>query len=195
MVLSLHPGPEDWPPSQPSSGSPASAPPPKRGFFRRAAGKVGWLLSSPSDWAGFGSIKRGANLIGDLARASRSEPGRRERVYVADDRAIDFQATAFSAGLSVDGLRHRLEVRRRQTAQIAYAMFALACLFLVGWLRSALNAPLTTSRIMVTIDFVPFGALFFLLAFYNALLNFQIRTGRRASWREYLLTNEGFWPR
>lgn len=193
MALSLQPGPEDWPP--PSSGSPASPPPRRRGLFRRAAGKVGWLLSSPSDWAGFRSIRRGAGLIGDLARASRSEPSRRERVFVADDRTIDLQATAFSAGLTVDGLRQRLEVRRRQTAQIAYAMAALACLFLIGWLRSALNAPLTASRIMVTIDFVPFGVLFFLLAFYNALLNFQIRTGRRANWREYLLTDEGFWPR
>ena len=32
------------------------------------------------------------------------------------------------------------------------------------------------------------------LAFYNALINFQIRSGRRATWREYLLTNRGFLP-
>jgi hypothetical protein len=46
----------------------------------------------------------------------------------------------------------------------------------------------------MALEFLPFCALFYLLAFYNALLNFQMRIGRAASWREYLATSEPFWP-
>jgi hypothetical protein len=49
-------------------------------------------------------------------------------------------------------------------------------------------------RITSALYFLPFCALFFLIAFHNALLNFQIRIGRLASWREYLATTEKFWP-
>ena len=92
-------------------------------------------------------------------------------------------------------LERRLKVRRRQTALIAYATFALACIFLIAWVCEALSSPWTAARIALALKFLPFCALFFLLAFYHALLNFQIRIGRAASWREYLATSEPFWPR
>jgi len=56
-------------------------------------------------------------------------------------------------------------------------------------------SPWTAMRVVLAVEFLPFCALFFLLAFYNALLNFQIRIGRTASWREYLSTKEPFLPR
>jgi Mn2+/Fe2+ NRAMP family transporter len=96
--------------------------------------------------------------------------------------------------MTEDALVRRLEERRRQTARIAYGTFALACLFLIGWVHAALDTPLSLSRIMLAVDFLPFCVLFFLIAFYNALINFQIRSGRRATWREYLLTDRGFLP-
>ena len=61
--------------------------------------------------------------------------------------------------------------------------------------RSALSAPLTGSRLIVALEFLPFCALFFLMAFHNALINFQIRMGRTAGWREYLTTDDQFFPR
>jgi hypothetical protein len=45
-----------------------------------------------------------------------------------------------------------------------------------------------------TADILPFCVLLALLAFYQALINFQIRVGRTAGWREYLMTDSGFWP-
>jgi hypothetical protein len=66
---------------------------------------------------------------------------------------------------------------------------------LMAWVREALSSPWTAARIALALEFLPFCALFFLLAFYHALLNFQIRIGRAASWREYLATSEPFWPR
>jgi hypothetical protein len=114
---------------------------------------------------------------------------------MGDDGCFDLEATAFLYGMSVFELDRWLRVRRRQTARIAYATFALACIFLAAWVRQALWSPWTPGRIALALEFLPFCVLFFLLAFYNALLNFQIRTGRAASWREYLTTSESFWPR
>jgi hypothetical protein len=108
--------------------------------------------------------------------------------------AFDMQATAFSYGVSVHQLEAMLAARRRQTALIAYAALAFGGLFVVGWIWHALSSPWTATRITSALYFLPFCAVFFLMAFYNALLNFQIRSGRLASWREYLATPAGFWP-
>ncbi len=179
-----------------SSESPTPHPPGRRrGVFRKTFRGARWLLGSGSDWAGVKSIRRGAALIGDLAHASRSGSSDRERIFVDEDRGLDLRATAFSHGMSEDALRRRLEERRRQTARIAYGTFTLACLFLVGWLHAALSTPMALSRIMLAVDFLPFCALFFLIAFYNALVNFQIRSRRRATWREYVMAESGFLPR
>lgn len=66
---------------------------------------------------------------------------------------------------------------------------------MLAWFHAALSAPWTASRILLALGFLPLGALFFLIGFYNALLNDQIRIGRRAIWREYLMKNEPFLPR
>ena len=179
-----------------ASGSPSPDPPVRRrGVFRKTIrGTRGWV-GGGSDWAGVKSIRRGAALIGDLAHASRSDTSARERVFVDEDRTLDLRATAFSQGITEDALLRRLEERRRQTARIAYGTFTLACLFLIGWLHAAVQTPMALSRIMLAVDFLPFCALFFLIAFYNALVNFQIRSGRRATWRDYLMAESGFLPR
>jgi len=65
----------------------------------------------------------------------------------------------------------------------------------MAWVCEALSSPWTAARIALALEFFPFCALFFLLAFYHALLNFQIRIGCAASWREYLATSAPFWPR
>lgn len=178
-----------------SASHPSPEPPRRRGMIRKTARGVRWLFGGASDWAGIGPIRRGASWIGSLLQPARPAQSERDRVYVNEDRTLDLTATAFSYGLSEAGLRRRLEERRRQTARIAYGTFILASLFLLGWLRAAWNTPMSLSRLMLAVDYLPFCALFFLLAFYNALLNFQIRAGRRATWREYLLTEHGFLPR
>ena len=169
--------------------------PRRPGVFRKTVRGARWLMGGGSDWADVRSIRKGATLIGELAQASRSGTPAKERVFVNDDRVLDLRATAFSQGMTEAALVRRLEERRRQTARIAWGTFVLAALFLVGWVHAALHTPLTLSRIMLAVDFLPFCGLFFLIAFYNALINFQIRSGRRATWREYLMTDHGFLPR
>jgi hypothetical protein len=161
------------------------------GVFR----SIGWLCSGPVDWAGLRGISRCASLIRHLSVTVRSGSRAGRRFRTSGDGGFDLNATAFLYGISVPELERRLKVRRRQTALIAYATFALACIFLTAWVCEALSLPWTAARISLALEFLPFCALFFLLAFYHALLNFQIRIGRAASWREYLATSEPFWPR
>ena len=153
------------------------------------------MSAGPVDWAGRRGISRGASFIRHLSVTFRSGSRRDRRFRTSEDGGFDLKATAFLYSISVSELERRLKVRRRQTALIAYATFALACIFLTAWVCEALSSPWTAGRIVLALEFLPFCALFFLLAFYNALLNFQIRIGRAASWREYLATSEPFCPR
>ena len=165
--------------------------PRRRSALRRAFGGIGWLTAAPADWAGMKSISRAASLIGGLAGAIRTRPLRDSRFKVGDAGSFDLMAT----GMTAPQLEAWLVTRRKELALIAYAMFALAGLFFLAWVRAALSTRWTISRMVLSVEFLPFCVLFFLVAFYNALLNFQIRTRRQATWREYLLTSESFWPR
>ncbi len=152
-------------------------------------------MATPAEWFSTSAVSRGGLAIKGLSAAARSRAARDRRFKTADRDVFDLEATAFSYGVSVATLEARLAARRRQTALLAYALFGIACVFLLGWLRSALSAPLTGGRLLAAIEFLPFCGLFFLMAFYNALINFQIRIGRTVSWREYLTTDEAFLPR
>jgi hypothetical protein len=181
-------------------GDPGSSEPPpedrkrRRSFFGKVFRGTGWLAAGPVDWAGARRIRRGWSFIGDLISILRGGPARDKRFKTKDGGAFDVRATAFSYGMSVPELEVRLQSRRLQTARIAYATFSLAWLFLLGWIWHAVASPLAAMRVTSALYFLPFCALFFLIALYNALLNFQIRIGRLASWREYLATTEKFWP-
>jgi len=167
----------------------------RRSLFGRVFRGIAWLSAGPVDWAGLRGISRSASLIRHLSVTVRSGSRADRRFRTSGDGGFDLNATAFSYGISGPELQRRLKVRRRQTALIAYATFGLACIFLTAWVCEALSSPWTAARIALALEFLPFCALFFLLAFYHALLNFQIRIGHAASWREYLATSEPCWPR
>ena len=167
----------------------------RRSLFRRVFRGIGWLSAGPVDWLGLRGISRGASFIRNLATILRAGAQRHPRFPASEDGGYDLEATAFLCGISLFELQRRLQVRQRQTARIAYATSALGCIFLTAWICEVLVSPWTAMRVVLALEFLPFCALFFLLAFYNALLNFQIRVGRSVGWREYLSTDKSFWPR
>ncbi len=177
-------------PSQPSE----QTPPRRRSIFGKLFRGTGWLMATPFAWSGADRIARGWSLIGDLFALLRAGPARDNRFKTESKSVFDLEATAFSYGIPVHQLEAQLAARRQQTARIAYAALALGGIFLVGWIWHALSSPWTSTRVVSALYFLPFCAVFILVAFYNALLNFQIRSGRLASWREYLVTPNGFWP-
>jgi hypothetical protein len=182
-------------PSAPADRPLPPAPPRKtRSILGNVFHGAGWMATGPVDWLGTRRIVRSASFIGALWSLLRSGPRRDARLKTEPGRGFDLQATAFSYGISVKELAARFDARRRQTARLAYATFAMAWLFLLAWIWQALLSPWTATRVSSMVYFLPFCALFFLVAFYNALLNYQMRTGRLATWREYLSTSDRFWP-
>jgi hypothetical protein len=166
-----------------------------RSLLRKTVQGIGWLAATPFGWMGTRRIAHSARFITDLVGVIRSRARRDPRIRTEEGGTFDLAATAISFGLTVKELRERLAMRRRQTALISYASLTFAALFLVTWGWRASLSPWTVARITSATEFLPFCGLFLTFAFYNALLNFQIRVNRAATWREYLATDLPFWPR
>lgn len=167
----------------------------RRPRLRRLLGGVGWLLQSPAEWLGWRSISEGASSVRRLYGGTHASRKRDRRFKTQENHSFDLAATAFAYGISIEELERRLAVRRRQTALLSYVLFAMACVFVLAWAWVALRTVSGGGRVVLLLQFLPFCALFYLMSFYQALLNFQIRTGRAADWREYLTTENGFLPR
>jgi hypothetical protein len=167
----------------------------KPSAVRRAIRRIGWLAGGPGDWLGRKSVGSGAALIGILWKRTRTGPQRDSRFKLDQGGAFDLKATAFSYGISVEVLEQRLEKRRSMTVLVSYGALFIAVIGMIFWVHSAIDQPYTLVRVVMAWEFLPFISLFSLLAFYYALLNFQIRVRRSAGWREFLSTEEGFLPR
>ncbi len=189
------PRPEQSGGDQPHPESPEGAGRRGRSWFRRTLHGVAWLLAAPADWMGWRTISGGATLIGRLYQGARTRAPRDRRFKSGDNRTFDLVGTAFAYGITVEELERRLATRRQQTATLAYATFILACVFVLAWVYVAVQVASGGRRGALLLQFLPFCLLFYLMSFYQALINYQIRTRRSAGWREYLSTEEGFLPR
>ena len=152
-------------------------------------------LSSPlGTWAGIRSIRNSASWIGDTVKDVRVATRRDPRFRLFPTGEFDFEATAFLFEISVADLKHRLAARQRQTAFMAYTCFALSVASSVTWIGGIFAAPTDGGSVLLTANAIGFGVICFLGAFYQSLVNFQLRAGRAAKWKEFLLTDRGFWP-
>ena len=167
----------------------------RRGMVRRLFRGVKWVAATPVQWLGMKPIRDGATLVSGLAGRVRARPNRDPRFRTGDDGRFDRRATAFSYGVSEQELEDRLRSRQRQPAIAAFGLFGLGVLFFAAWMLRVLGTAGAGARLLLAIDFLPFCLLFVLLGFCQSLINFQIRIGRSAGWREYLTTEAGFWPR
>ena len=156
-----------------------------------AGGRVGWF---PGIFP-WGEIAKNGRYIWGLTRAVRRGPEPDSRLRFLGDDAIDMAATAFSYGISVEELHQRLLDRRRETARNAYVAFGLGWLSFIFLLLRMATIPWTASQIIPSLEFLPFIALFFVLAFRSALMNYRVRSRSRLSAGQYLRVEEGFWPR
>lgn len=153
-----------------------------------------WLRSRTKEAAGVDEIQESSKLIWRLATALRRTRAEPPRIYAGADRHLDLAATALSHGLNVAALEQRMIFRRRQTRRMAYSALIGGWLILGWWLCQALSTPWSAGRILIGLEFIPFCAVFFLLAFKAAWENWQLRTRHLGSAMEYLTTTEQFWP-
>jgi hypothetical protein len=181
---------DPYPPSRSSK-----TPSPKQSFLRRTWRRAWFVAGGPVASIGINDISEGARFIDRLLRVLRSGPKTDPRLKTDAAGGLDLSATAFLYGISVEKLTERLRQRQAQTARAAYATFGFGVLSLGLWLYGALHMVLSSARIVSALEFLPFCALFFLLAFKSAWMNWQFRTRQLGSAGAFLRTTEPFLPR
>lgn len=182
-----------------SKGSDLDAGEARRGRGRRGRGAM-WrgarlVLGAPVAALSLGQIVENGRLIRRLVADIRRGPPPPRAVPFALDGQLDTKATAFAYGLSEGELLARLARRRRQTAALANLSFGLGCAFVGLWFWRLLEIDGTGLRLLAGLQFAPFCLAFFLAAFQQAHVNWQIRTGRLGSAGDYVRSAEPFWPR
>jgi hypothetical protein len=168
---------------------------PNSSFLRRMWRRTKFVAGGPIASIGTDQISQGAKFIQKLGDVIRAGPAGDARLQREPDGAIDMVATALLYGITVDALCRRMQDGQCQTARAAYAAFGLGTVMLLVWIYEALHMTMAAGRIIAAVEFVPLCLLFFLLAFKNAWMNWQLRTQQLGSAAAYLRTNAPFLPR
>jgi hypothetical protein len=150
-------------------------------------------LAGPFNAFGTKQIVKNAAVIESLAERIKAGRPADDRVRVNDDRRLDLVATALRAGVRVEAIQARLANRRRETARAVWCYLAGCVGSLAVWFVEALSTP-SDARLAYVAGLLLVCAAFTLSAFYNALVNWQIRTLRLGTTREFLSTDESWWP-
>jgi hypothetical protein len=167
----------------------------KKSLLGRAWSGVKWIGSGPVRAFPGEEVGAGGRFVGSMIEALRKGETGDRRFCVKEDNCFDLDATAFYRGTTVWQLEKLLKRRQQETARAAYLYFAASWLFFFVWLiRTTTTTPWTSWRIFPVLEFAPFCAFLFLMAFRSALQNYQIRTRRLATAGEYLATQDAFWP-
>ena len=161
----------------------------RRGLWRT----LGTLLRGPVDAFNPRQVVEAAQTIRRLAAMVRSGPAPDPRIRVAKDHRLDLAAIAFLGGISEIEIRRQLANRRKQSAMATYCYLVGGAGFLLAWLHEALLTPHYASLAYV-LGLIGVSGVFFLSAFYNALVNWQARTLRLGTAREFLSTEDSWWP-
>jgi hypothetical protein len=177
-------------PMPPSGGGKDKTP----SFLRRSWRGTRFLAGGPIASLGVGEISKGARLIERLFGVVRNGPPADPRLKTTENGQIDLVATALSYGITVEDLTQRLGARQSQTALAAYVLFGLGVALLPLWLYAALHVAMSRARMVAAIEYLPFCAVFFLLAFKSAWMNWQLRIRRLGSAVAYLRTTDPFLP-
>ena len=153
------------------------------------------VLGAPLSAFPLRQVIRNGRQIGDLVSGLRQGPRPPRAVPQHREGKLDKAATAFVCELSEAELDKLLSQRRRQTARMAYFAFGLGWMSVAAWLVRLLELDWTGQRLMAALQFAPFCLAFFLTAFKQAHVNWQLRTGLLGSAGDYLRSAEPFWPR
>lgn len=169
---------------------PDGRPPPRRRGLWRA---LGFLVGGPIAAFGVGNVVEGARTIESLAGRIKAENNRPSSVRLDDAGFFDLPETAARTNTDVYYLQVLLRYRRAQTARATKTYLIGGSGFLAFWVYSGLIAPGGASTAYI-LALIALAALFFIGAFYNALINWQVRTNRLGSFQEFLATSETWWP-
>lgn len=155
---------------------------------------LGLALTAPVACFGARHIAQNASYIGRLWSAIRAGPQGDRRILHDEQRYLNLEAMASMGQLDVLEIERQLANRRRQTKRAVFLHLTAGSGFLGAWLVKALTTPAAYVSLPYVLGLLLFCGLFFLMAFYNALVNWQIRTGRLGTASEFLHAEETWWP-
>ena len=159
---------------------------------------VGWgvrkTLGAPIACIGVEQIAENARLIRRLAQTIRTGPGPDPMVRVKPDRTLDVAVMSWEAQVPVTEIERLLANRRRQSRQATWSYLAGGTVFVVlGFIHAASLLP-ALPTLLYALSTAAICCCFFLMAFYNALINWQVRTRRLGTAHEFLDTDETWRP-
>ena len=162
-------------------------------------------------------IRAEAEAIRDLYGVLRRQAATQKPGLVLDaDRRIDLDASTQALRLQADEALHQgritaehhaqigdlqatelaalLQRRRIETARAARLNLTLAALFFVAWVWRLYSSPFGPSGLLLMVAGVGLCAVFIGRGLLEAHTNWQIRTGRMGSLREFLTSDDGWIP-
>ena len=159
---------------------------------------VGWgvrkTLGAPIACIGVDQIAENARLIQGLAQTIRTGPGPDPMVRVRPDRTLDMSEMSWEAQVPVAEIERLLANRRRQSRQATWGYLSGGAVFVVmGFIHAASILP-AMPTLLYALSTAAICCCFFLMAFYNALINWQVRTRRLGTAREFLNADETWRP-
>jgi hypothetical protein len=166
---------------------------PKPARRRGLWGALGYLVKAPAAAFCANDVAAGARTVVRLANVIKASPQRDPRIVTEDENRLDLPAIAYGFATSDRAIERMLRNRRRQTVIETYSYLAGGCAFLVLWVVVAIRSPVYASLGYV-LGLLAICLLFFLSAFRSALVNWQCRTRRLGTARDFLDTTDSWWP-
>ena len=123
-----------------------------------------------------------------------AEALRLQAAEALDTGRIAMEHYAQLGGVQAGELAILLQRRRVETARAARLNLAFALLFVAVWLWSILSTPAGFAGLLLLLSGLGMCLLFLARAVLEAQTNWQIRTGRMGTLREFLATDEGWMP-
>ena len=161
----------------------------KDGAFWRGA----HFIAAPYVSAGK-DIRQGGLFIGDLWRVIRLRRKASRKIRLYSDKSFDILAMAFDANVAPAEIERRLFNRRIQTRRNTFSYLICGIILLAVWAWEISLKESTTISMLDMMGFLVVAGCFFIAAFFNALINWQVRTRRLGSVGEFLRLEASWWP-
>ena len=123
-----------------------------------------------------------------------AEALRLQAVEALDAGRIAMEHYAQLGGVQAGELAVLLQRRRIETARATRLNLALGLVFLLVWAWSVFSTPAGLAGLLLLLSGLGMCLLFLARAVLEAQTNWQIRTGRMGTLREFLATDEGWMP-
>jgi hypothetical protein len=162
-----------------------------RGIFRRGAR----FLVGPGGLVAWNEIGDGARLIRSLVEDIKSARAARRKIRFNEDGTFDLVAMAFDASLPLSEIERRLDNRQIQTARNTMLYLGLGVFLLAIWVMAILLHGAIVATGINTLVFLGVILIIFVLSFTNAFNNWQVRTRRLGTLREFVHFDGSWWPR